>query len=212
MANDWRVTVTLGDASHVGRVAHSLHEHEVEQDLHRQLGGRVAVSADGPRLFLYAGTEDAARAAEQVLGQVLAQHGLSADSVALERWHPVEEQWEDATVGLPRTPQEDQAEHQRLEQEETQESQESGQALWEVRVELPSHREAVDLARRLEAEGWQVIRRWTLLVLGANDEDDANALAQAIRAEAPAETTVLAQEVGPVVPFVLFGPVAIREG
>jgi hypothetical protein len=212
VANDWRVTVTLSDALHVGRVAHSLHEHQVEQDLHSQLGGRVAVSADGPRLFLYAGTENAARAAEQVLGQVLVQHSLSADSIALERWHPVEEQWEDATVALPRTPQEQQAEHDRLEREETRESQATGNALWEVRVELPSHHEAVELARRLEAEGRQVIRRWTLLVLGASDEDDANALAQAIQAEAPAGVTVRAQEIGPVVPFVLVGPVAVREG
>lgn len=212
MANDWRVTATLGDASHVGRVAHSLHEHEVEQDLHRQLGGRVAVSADGPRLFLYTGTEDAARAAEQVLAQILVRHGLSAQSTALERWHPVEEAWEDATVALPSTPEQDQAEHERLEREETQESLASGQALWEVRVELPSHREAVEEARRLEGEGRQVIRRWTLLVLGANDEDDAKALARAIQAEVPAGATVRAQEVGPVVPFMLFGPVAIREG
>jgi hypothetical protein len=212
VANDWRVAVTLNDASHVGRVAHTLHEHDVEQDLHRQLGGRVAVSADGPRLFLYAGTEDAARAADGVLSQVLTRHGLTAEKVTFDRWHPLEEEWQDASIGLPRTPQQRQEEHERLEQEETKESLDSGQALWEVRVELPSHREAVDLARRLEAEGQTVIRRWTLLVLGANDEDDANALARSIRAEAPADATVRAQEVGPVVPFVLVGPLAIREG
>jgi hypothetical protein len=212
VANDWRVTVTLSDASHVGRVAQSLQEHEAEEEVRRQLGGRVAVSADGPRLFLYASTEDAARAADQVVSQLLTRHGLSADSIALERWHPVEEEWEDASVALPRTPQEEQAEHERLERDETQESVESGNALWEVRVELPSHRAAVEEARRLEAEGRQVIRRWTLLVLGANDQDDANALARAIQSEAPAGATVRAQEVGPVVPFVLFGPVAVREG
>jgi hypothetical protein len=211
VANDWRVTVTLGDTSHVARVARSLHEHEAEEDLRRQLGGRVAVSADGPRLFLYAGTEDAARTADQVVGQVLARHELSAQSVTLQRWHPVEEEWEDASVALPQTPQQRQAEHERLEQEETQQSLATGQALWEVRAELPSHREAVALARRLEAQGRPVIRRWTLLILGANDQDDANELARAVQAEAPADATVSAQEVGPVVAFVQVGPLAFRE-
>jgi hypothetical protein len=201
--------MTFGDPAHAGRVAESLHEHEAEDELRRRLGGRVAVSVEGSRLFLYAGTEDAARAAEDVLSQVLASHGLSADSVALDRWHPVEEEWEDATVAEPRTPQERQEEHERLEQEETRESLTSGYALWEVRVELPSHHEATELARRLRAEGRTVIRRWTLLVIGANDEDDANALAQAIKREAPADATVRAQENGPLLPFAAIGPVGI---
>lgn len=206
MANDWRVTVTLSDASHVERVAQSLHEREAEEDLQQRLGRSIAVSADGPRLFLYAGTEEAARAADQVAQQALEQHGLSAAGIALERWHPVEEEWEDASVALPQTEQERQAEHERLEQEETQQSLKTGHALWEVRVELPSRHEAVELARRLEADGRPVTRRWTLLVLGADDEDDANTLAQAIRDQAPADATIRTQEVGPVLPFIKIGP------
>jgi len=198
--------VTLSDPAHAGRVAQSLQEREVTRDVNQRLGGRVAVSADGPLLFVYAGTEEAARAADQVVGQVLAGHGLSAHGTTLERWHPVEEEWQDASVALPQTPQQRQEEHERLEQEETQESLASGRALWEVRVELPSHHEATELARRLRAEGRPVIRRWTLLVLGANDEDDARALAERIKQEAPPDATVRAQEVGPVVPFVRVGP------
>jgi hypothetical protein len=209
VANDWRITATFSDPSHAGRAARSLHEHEAEDDLRRRLGGRVAVSVEDSGLFLYAGTEDAARAAEQVLSQVLAKHGLSADSVALDRWHPVEEEWEDATVAEPRTPQERQEEHERLEQEETRDSLATGHALWEVRVQLPSHHEATELTQRLRAEGRPVIRRWTLLVLGANDEDDANALAQAVKNEAPADATVSTQEVGPLVPFISIGTYAV---
>jgi hypothetical protein len=203
--------VTLHDTSHVGRVAQSLQEREVEEDVHRQLGGRIAVSGEGPRLFLYAGTEEAARAAGQAVQQELAQHGLSAGSITLDRWHPIEEEWQDASVALPQTPQERLAEHERLEQEETQQSLTTGHALWEVRVELPSHHEATELARRLKTEGRPVIRRWTLLVLGANDEDDANALADTIKQEAPADATVRAQEVGPLIPFTLVGPFGVPE-
>jgi hypothetical protein len=208
VANDWRVTVTLQDEAHAGRVLESLHEHEVEDDARRRLGQRVAVSADGPSIFLYAGGENAAREADKVARDLVAKHGLSAE-FALDRWHPVEEEWENADVALPQTDEQRAAEHQRLEAEETRESLTTGHAQFEVRVELPSHRATVELADRLRAEGRTVIRRWTLLVLGANDEDDANALAQAIKKEAPPGATVQAQEVGPLLPFTQIGPIPI---
>lgn len=209
VANDWRVTVTLPEQSHAGLVATALRDHEVEADLHRRLGGRVAVSIDDTRLFLYAGTEDAAKAAEQVLRDVLQARGLDQGTVTLDHWHPDEEKWESASVALPQTEEQRRAEHERLEQEEKRESLATGYALWEVRVELPSHREAVDLARQLQAEGRNVIRRWTLLVLGANDQDDAGALASAITKVAPADATVTIAEQGPLRAFMPIGPIGI---
>jgi hypothetical protein len=206
--DDWRVTVTLHDEAHVGRALQSLREHEVEDDVRRRLGHRVAVSADGPRVFLYADTENAAREAGEVVRQVLTQRGLGAD-FALDRWHPVEEEWQDADVPLPHTDEQRQAEHQRLEAEETRESLATGHAQWEVRVELPSHHDAVALADRLQAEGRPVIRRWKFLVLGANDEDDARDLARVITEEAPAAASVQVQEVGPLLPFAQYGPISI---
>lgn len=209
MANDWRVTVELTDAAHAGRLAKALAEHEVEADLEDRLAGRVAVGVDADRLFLYTGTENAAGEAAKVVQQVLEHHGLGAGAVTIQRWHPDEEEWESATAALPQTAEQRQAEHQRLEQEETRQSVQTGYALWEVRVELPSHREAVELARRLKSEGRTVIRRWTLLVLGANDEDDAGALAQAIAKEAPADAKVTIAEQGPLRAFMPIGPIGI---
>jgi len=206
--DDWRVTVTLHDEAHVGRALQSLREHEVEDDVRRRLGHRVAVSADGPRVFLYAGTEDAAREADRVVREVLAQRGLGAD-FALDRWHPAEEEWQAAEVPLPQSDEQRAAEHQRLEAEETQESLATGRAQFEVRVELPSHRAAVALADRLQAEGRPVIRRWKFLVLGANDSDDARDLAQVIKQEAPAGATVQVEEAGPLLPFAQYGPISI---
>jgi hypothetical protein len=208
VANDWRVTVTLQDSAHAGRVLESMREHEVEDDLRRRLGGRVAVSADGLQIFLYAGSENAAREADRVVRQIVAQHGLPAD-YALDRWHPIEEEWESADAALPQTDAERAAEHERLEADETRESLETGQARWEVRVDLPSRREAVELAERLTAAGHPVVRRWTLLVLGANDSDDAQGLAQAVRREAPADAKVEVEEVGPLVPFTRLGGIPI---
>lgn len=206
--DDWRVTVTLGDEARVGRALQSLREHEVEDDVRRRLGHRVPVSADGPRVYVYAGTQDAAREADQVVRQVMAQHGLGAD-FALDRWHPAEEEWQDADVPMPQTDEQLKAEHQRLESEETRESVATGHAQFEVRVELPTHHEAVALAERLQAEGRPVIRRWKFLVLGANDSDDARDLAAVIKQEAPGDASVQVEEAGPLLPFAQYGPISI---
>jgi len=208
VANDWRVTVTLHDPAHVGRALESLHEHEVEEDARRRLGHRVAVSAEGSQIFLYAGTENAAREADQVARELVKQHGLSAD-FALDRWHPIEQEWEDASVAMPQTDEERAAEHQRLEEDEARESEEYGYPQWEVRVELPSRHAAEDLAGRLRAEGHPVVHRWTLLVLGADNSDDAEALARVVKQEAPADAKVETEELGPLLPFTQIGPVPI---
>jgi hypothetical protein len=208
VANDWRVTVTLHDESHLEPAVRAVREHEVEDDARGRLGRRVAVSVQGTSLYLYAGTENAAREADAIARDLIARHGLSAD-FALDRWHPAEEEWESADVAMPRTDEERAAEHQRLEDEETRESVTTGHAQWEVRVQLPSHRAAAELADRLRAEGHPAIRRWTLLVLGANDEDDANALAQVVKQEAPAGATVETEEIGPLLPFTRIGPIPI---
>ena len=207
--NEWRVTVTLDDQAHAGRALQSLREHEVEDDVRRRLGHRVAVSADGSCVFLYAGTEIAAREADRVVREVMAQRNIDAD-FAVDRWHPAEEEWQDADVAMPQTDEQRQAEHQRLEEEETRESLASGHSpRWEVRVELPSHHDAVALAGRLQAEGRPVIRRWKFLVLGANDEDDARNLARVIKLEAPAAASVHAEQLGPLLPFAQYGPISI---
>ena len=206
--NDWRVTVTLHDQAHAGRALQSLREHEVKDDVRRRLGHRVAVSADGSCVFLYAGTEIASREADRVVREIMAQRNIGAD-FAVDRWHPGEQDWQDADVSMPQTDEQRQAEHQRLEDEETRESLATAHPLWEVRVELPSHHDAVALAGRLQAEGRPVIRRWKFLVLGANDEDDANGLARLIRQQAPAAVSVDAEEVGPLVPFAQYGPIPV---
>ena len=186
---DWRVTATLADEADVRQAVAAVREHEVEQDVRRRLGHRVAVSADGPRIYLYAVTEDAAREAERVLREVLASRRLTA-GFAIDHWHPVEEEWEDAAVPLPQTAEQRQAEHERLIADETRDSLATGEAGWEVVVELPSRHEAASLAVRLQDEGRSVIRRWRWLFVGANNEDEAAQLAKVVEREAPAKASV----------------------
>jgi len=198
--NDWRVTISLPDPAQVQRVQQLFSAHEVENDNRRRFGSNIAVGAGDSQIFLYAGTEVAAREAERVAREVLAQQGIEAD-FALHRWHPIEEEWEDPEVALPRTEAELQAEHQRIDEAETAESVASGVSQWEARVQFPSHHEAVALANKLRGEGRAVVRRWRFLVVGATNEDDARELADQIRREAPPDATVTAEHSGMLLPF-----------
>jgi hypothetical protein len=202
-SNDWRVTISLPGPAHAERARQSLSEREVEEDVRRRLGRSVAVGAGDSQIFLYAGTEVAAREAEQVAREVLAPLGIEAE-FAVHRWHPVEEEWEDPAVALPRTEAERDAEHQRLEDAETAESLATGTAEWQARVELPSHRDAVALARKLQSEGHTVLRRWRFLIVGAADEDDAQQITERIRQEAPPGATVVAEAAGVRLPYIAF--------
>jgi len=201
--NDWRVTISLPGQAHVERAQRSFSEHEVEEDVRRRLGRNIAVGAGDSQIFLYTGTEIAAREAEQVARDVLASRDIQAD-FALHRWHPIEEEWESPDVAMPQTEAERQAEHQRLEDEETAETRATGVSQWEARAELPSRREAVALANKLRGEGRAVVRRWRFLAVGASNEDEARDLAGQISQEAPPGATVRAERADALVPFMPF--------
>lgn len=189
MADDWRVTATLQDAGQAQRALRSLRDRKLQDDVRRRLGQRVAVSADNAHMFLYAATGDAAREAERVVREVFAEQQIPAD-LTLDRWDELKQKWVDPGTPVPETAEVRQAKHQRLIDEETRQSLAHGQPGWEVRVDMPSHREAVALAERLRAEGLPLTRRWKYLILGANNEDDARELAQAIERQASPEASV----------------------
>ena len=195
--DDWRVTLSVSHPL-AGQPPYSLSQ--AEEDIRRQVGRGVGVGAGEDQIFLYAGTEAAAGEAERVGRDVLGQHGIAAES-AVHRWHPIEERWETQDVPMPQTAAERQAEHQRLVQAETAESLATGQAQWEVRVELGSHRQAVALARKLEGEGRAIVRRWKFVLVGATNEDEARELAGQLRREVPADAAVKVELAGVGWPF-----------
>jgi hypothetical protein len=205
MADDWRVTIALPNEEHTGRILEALRDREVRDDLRDALGDRVAVSSDGPNLFLYADTRRAAEAGERVLRNVLEEHRVDG-TPKLERWHPVEERWEDPAVSLS-----NEEERERAEEDDAEESVETGVAQWEVRVELDSHEAAESLADELAGEGWSVVRRWRYLLVGANDEDDAQKLAERLRSKGTVHVepgSGVAYQLLPANPFRIFGGLA----
>ena len=212
MADDWRLTATLSDEG-TRRLLEQLREHEADDAVRDRLGGPVAVSGEGNTVYAYADTADAIHEAEAVIRALLAEHDVEAE-IRVDRWHELEQRWEDESVSLPRTEAEREAELDRLEQTEAAEARQSGRSLWEVRLELPSHGRTRELADRLEHEGLRVIRRWRFLLVGADTEDDARELAERLSSEVPdaaiqvEPSGEMVAEVAPGNPFAIFGGLA----
>jgi hypothetical protein len=213
--DDWRLQIDLDDAGIGGAISDHLRAAELEHDLDTTFDQRVIVSHEGERIFLYAGDRAQLDRAQAVVQGLLDSKGWDA-KFDLRHWHPVAEEWEDPDAAEPVTAAEKEAEHERLMKTEDEETAaRGGVAEFEVRVEFPSHGEAKEFAEKLRGEGFEPVRRWRYLVVGAADEDQANQLADRIRAEAPADSKVTAEgslaaawRERPVNPFFFLGGLA----
>lgn len=210
VADDWRVTVDFDDEADGTDLVEWLQAARFEAAERGRFGERVIVSREGARVYLYADAEERAREAQIRVEERLSEAGR-AERISLARWHPVAQEWEDASVPLPQTEAEVEAEEDVRQAREAAESLERGYAAWEVRVELPSPEETARLAERLESEEIPVVRRHRYLLAGAANEDEANALADRLRSEVPgARIEVepgggIVWEVMPQNPFAIFG-------
>jgi hypothetical protein len=207
MAEDWRVTATVTDEREAHRILAVLHARDVHDELRDELGGRIAVSSDGPHVFLYANTRQAAVAAQRTLAEVLDEERAPGEP-RLDRWHPIEERWEDANVPLPSSSEERREERERLDAQDDATSLATGIAQWEVRIEIASPRDAEALADELEADGRSVVRRSEFLLIGANDRDDAEDLAASLKGRGRIHVepgSGVAWQLLPQNPFAVFG-------
>jgi hypothetical protein len=207
MADDWRVIVDFDEEGDGTQFTEWLAALRLEGQERDRLGNRVAVSRDGPRVFLYTDAEERARGVLETI-----QSEEHPARTVLERWHPDAAEWRDPSVPLPQTEDEVEAERQRAQEREAAESLATGDAQWEVRIELPGHEQTVALADRLEAEGNPVVRRHTFLLVGALNEDDAHALAERLEGEVPEGARIevepgggMVWQVAPQNPFAVFG-------
>ncbi|MGA2469877.1 MAG: hypothetical protein ABSG64_04215 [Solirubrobacteraceae bacterium] len=190
---DWRVEVELADDASAKQLHTAAGAMELYEHARRELRDRAALSHDGNRVFAYATTREAAEAAEQALKDLAAREGLLA-TFTLTHWHPVAEQWEDPDKPLPSDGAALAEEREEGAEEETEREEEEGHETkvpeFEVRLTLPTHADAVALAKQFAREGLPTQRHWHYLLIGAWTEDDANALADRVRTQAPAGTEV----------------------
>jgi hypothetical protein len=193
MADEWRVEVELGDEQHHLKIGERLRALDLDDEARKRLGDRVIVTRDGEHLFLYTGSEEAAREAERVARELVASQGVSGE-LRVTRWDETEEAWTDASG----------AEGPAADVREREEAW--SEPDWEVRVDLPGRAETVELAKQLKGEGLEVRRRWHHLLVGADTEGEAAELAKRMGAEAPAGADVHVEPGGVPHPvFVLIG-------
>ncbi len=189
MNDDWRLRVDLGDKSAAIDLSETLRAHEIERDLEQSFEDRIVVSVDEAEVFCYAATREQAQRARQLIEQFGADHGWTPE-FELSHWHPTAEQWEDADKPLPHTDAELAQERRERIAAERRESADQGYPEFDVRVQCAGHAQASELAERLRQEGIELAQRWSYLLVGADDEESADALAQRLRTEAPSGSTV----------------------
>jgi hypothetical protein len=211
MNDDWRLQVDFQEEQHVRSLLERLDARELEHDLSDAFHDRVIVSRDGDLVFLYAGTREQAESAGKLVDKLAAEHGWNVDA-ELTHWHPTAEEWEDPDLPLPDGDAAKAAEHAALIATERRETQERGHPEYEVRIDLPSHHDAVRFEEQLRSEGLPAVQRGRYLLVGATDEDQAKTLAERIEAEAPADSDVRAEGTWqaayaerPPNPFAIFG-------
>jgi len=191
MNDNWRIRIEVGEHAHadtlLGRLGLDLGSDEAKRLARELQGHRLAVSNDEDTVFVYVDSSVQAEPARKIVEAELKDEGIEAE-VVTERWLPEEERWS----GEP--------------PDETweEETVDHGYAPWEVRVELTSHEEADRLADKLESEGYDVVRRWRYLIVGAASEEDARDLAKRVHGDAEPGGEVV-WEVTHQNPFAVFG-------
>jgi hypothetical protein len=167
--DDFRIRITIDGQSAGGLLERlGLGLSGEAADIARELEERrLAVSQDGDDVFVYASSYPEADRARSVIQAELRDNDVAAVTGPVERWLDDEDRWSEEPAA------------------ETweEETLDRGFAPWEVRVALPTHRDARDLADRLEQEGYSVERRWQYLIVGAASREDADALATRVHGE-----------------------------
>jgi hypothetical protein len=189
--DDWRIRIDVEEEHAEGLLERlGLDLGSEARELAEELKGRrLAVSRDDDTIFVYAGSRAEAETARSIVDAELREAGSEALIGLIEHWLADEDRWDDEA------PQEFEPEQEVLEH---------GHAPWEVRVEAGSPHEAEELARRLQDEGYGVLRRHTYVLVGASSEEEAHDLAKRLHGEAEASGE-LVYETLPQNPFAVFG-------
>lgn len=189
MNDDWRLQIDFVDEGPADALRDRLDAQELEHDLSSAFHDRVIVSRNETTIFLYAGDREQAEKARALVERWAADNEEDLN-VDFTRWHPIALEWRSADESLPEDAEARAAEHQAKIAKERQETEEQGYPQYEVRINLPSHREAEALSDRLREEGVPTVHRWKYVLVGAADEDAAKTLEERIRTEAPAGSEV----------------------
>jgi hypothetical protein len=189
VADDWRLRIEL-DEDAAGGLLQRLgvlgsNAHRLVDELAKD---RLVVTGEGRTVFVYASSPQQLDQARKVIDDQITMLGIEPDAIVREQWLADEDRWDDeAAPGS-------------IEDETLA----GGFAPWEVRIPCESHKAARELAERLEAEGYSVVRRWTFLIAGTSTREEAEALALKLHGDVEPGGE-LVWEVSPGNPFAVFG-------
>jgi hypothetical protein len=171
MSNDeWRVEIDLDDEQNGYSLGERFRSHDLDDEARKRLGRRAIVSRDGPRVFLYTGTEAQAREAERIARELVAAENLTAE-VDVTRWDAEAEEWVyptgESAEGVPDEP---------LGEEDYP---------WLLTIELEGRGDAAEVEDLLRSAAGPVHRRWRYVTVDARTEDEANELGNRFRDRLP---------------------------
>jgi hypothetical protein len=189
--DDWRIRVDLEEGRAESTLERlgldlSFEARKLAEDLE---GRRLVVSRDDETLFIYAGSRSEAEQARHIIDAELRETGAEGRVGSIEHWLAEEDRWDDEA------PEEFKAEQEVLKE---------GLSPWEVRLEADTPEAAETLAAKLATDGYNVVRRYRYVLVGADSEEAARELAKKLHGEVEASGE-LVYETLPQNPFVIFG-------
>ena len=184
--DDWRLRIEFdeGVRSLLARLSDTDAEH-LAKELEAE---RLVVSHDEDTVFVYAASPAQIERVLPTIDAEIRELGLTPRELVSEHWLDEEDRWDSEPPG----------------ETVLEETAETGYAPWEVRIPCPSHREARQLADRLEAEGYGVVRRWSFVIAGVATREEADELATRLHGEV-GPGGELVWETTPGNPFAVFG-------
>jgi hypothetical protein len=186
---DWRLRIELGNEGAGGLLGRlGLLDSDADEVARELKNERLAVTHDDNTVFVYAHSQAQLERARPAIEKELAALGIEPKHSIREHWLEAEERWDDEPPG------------ESIEEE----TAEQGFAPWEVRIPCRSHAEAKELALRLEADGYGVVRRWSYVIAGTETREQAEQLAESLHGEVEAGGE-LVWETQPSNPFAVFG-------
>lgn len=194
--DDWRLRIELGDAGTGGLLGRlGLFSSDARELAHDLKNRRLAVTEDDGTVFVYASSSLELEQARTVIEGELAELETPPKAIVTEHWLRDEERWDDE----PATP------------DTETDLLARGYAPWEVRIPARDHQAASELADRLEAEGFGVVRRWNFVIAGCSTEEQARELATRLRGEVEPGGEMI-WEAMPGNPFAIFGGIGDTGG
>jgi hypothetical protein len=187
--DDWRLRIELDEEAAGGLLARlgvlGSDAHRLVRELTED---RLVVTGEGRTVFVYASSSHQLDQARPVIDDELTMLRIEPEAIVREHWLAEEDRWDDEAA--PGSIEEN--------------ALAAGYAPWEVRIPCPSHAAARELAERLEAEGYGVVRRWTFLIAGTATREQAEELARRLHGDVEPGGE-LVWEVSPGTPFAVFG-------